>query len=410
MTTVPVNMPALYGKQRAAFFNGDRYSVCEASTKAGKTVGCIVWQASRVMGDSLGLNHWWVAPVYAQARIAYRRAKAMFREFARSNDSELRLTFGNGAVWWFKTAEKPDNLYGEDVGSVVMDEYTRAREEAWHAVRSTITATEAPVRFIGNVRGRGWGYQIARAAEAGKTGWSYHRIVATDAVEAGVLREEEIEDAQRNLPDYVFRELYFCEPTDDGGNPFGLQHIAACVGDMSDEPAVVFGVDLARKVDWTVCIGIDADGRVCAFDRWQRVPWAETRRRVLSMVGDAPTLVDATGVGDPVVEDLATAGAAVEPFTFTPKSKQQLMEGLTTAVQSGEVAFPDGPIRIEMEQFEFQQRGANWYYSAPQGMHDDCVMALALAVQHRKDYGSVPLVSFGRSVSVVDDDDEWDWH
>lgn len=408
-----VTMPPLYAKQRAAFFGPERYAVTEASTKAGKTVGAIVWQASQVLNDAMRRNHWWVAPIYKQAEIAWRRAKRMFSGLCTSNESDLKLTFRNGAVWWFKSAEKPDNLYGEDVASVVFDEYTRARQEAWWALRSTITATEAPVRFIGNVKGRGWGYQLARRAEAGESGWCYHKITATDAVDAGVLSKAEIDDAERVLPDWVFRELYFCEPSDDGGNPFGLQHIAACVGELSGDDPVAFGVDLARKVDWTVAIGLDGSGCVCAFDRWQRVPWASTRSRLSGQIRQTPALVDATGVGDPVVEEMARDGMNVTPFTFTPKSKQQLMEGLAVAIQSREVTFPDGPIRVELEQFEYSQRGANYYYSAPDGMHDDCVMALALAVQHRKDIGAgIPLigsVAAGEHLADIHDDDRgWD--
>lgn len=388
-------MPPLYNAQREAFFNDARYAVTEAGTKCGKTCGAIVWQADQVMRDTIRGNHWWVAPIYAQAAIAWRRAREMFGHLCKPNESDLKLTFGNGSVWWFKSAENPDRLFGEDVFSVVFDEYTRARHDAWFALRSTVTATRGKVRFIGNVRGRGWGYKMARRAEAGEPGWHYARITADDAVAAGVLTRGEIDDARRNLPDYVFRELYYCEPSDDGGNPFGLQHIAACVGELSGSAPAVWGIDLARKVDWTVCVGLDDRGCVAGFDRWQRLPWSETRRRALALCGSAPALVDATGVGDPVVEDMAREAPQIQPFTFTPKSKQQLMEGLVAAIQAREVTFPDGPIRIELEQFEYEQRGASWYYSAPDGMHDDCVMALALAVQCKRD-------RLGRFVGVAD--------
>lgn len=406
-------MPPLYSAQQRAFFNPARYAVTEASTKAGKTVGAIVWQATEVLADRLTRNHWWVAPIYKQAEIAFRRARRMFTGICKANESDLKLSFDNGAVWWFKSAEKPDNLYGEDVASVVFDEYTRARHEAWFALRSTITATGGKVRLIGNVRGRGWGYQMARKAEAGEQGWHYARITADDAVRAGVLTKGEIEDAERTLPDYVFRELYYCEPSDDGGNPFGIQHIAACVGELSTDDPIVWGVDLARKVDWTVCVGLDRLGRLCAFDRWQRVPWAETRSRILRLVGETPALVDATGVGDPVVEDMARQAGQIEPFTFTNSSKQQLMEGLVAAIQAREVTYPDGPIKVELEQFEYLQRGGRWYYSAPAGMHDDCVMALGLAVQHLRNLtaGGVYLgvVAAGEHDRLLDDEDRG-WH
>jgi hypothetical protein len=351
---ITVQMPELYARQRAAFFNDARYSVCEASTKAGKTIGAIVWQASQVMRDQAGRNHWWVAPVYPQAAIAYRRAKAMFRGLHEHNDSDLRLTFRNGAAWWFKTGEKPDNLYGEDVFSAVVDEFTRCREEAWHAIRSTLTATRGPVRLIGNVKGRGnWGYRLARKAEAGEPDMAYHRIVAQDAINAGVLDADEIEDARAQLPEQVFRELYECVPSDDGGNPFGIAAIAACVGDLSTADPVAFGVDLAKSHDWTVVCGLDAEGRVCRLERWQG-PWGETRTRILAEVNGWPALIDSTGVGDPIVEDLQRVRPNMVGFKFSSQSKQQIMEGLAVAIQRGEVRYPGDWLKNELDAFEYE--------------------------------------------------------
>lgn len=379
---ITVSMPPLYAKQRDAFFCDARYSVTEAVTKGGKTVGAIVWQASRVLGDREGRNHWWVAPVYPQAAIAYRRAKRMFRGLHDHNDTDMRLTFRNGVSWWFKTGEKPDNLYGEDVFSAVIDEFTRCREESWHAVRSTLTATRGPVRMIGNVKGRGnWGYKIARMAEQGAEGYAYHKITADDAVSAGVLSRDEIEDARKALPEAVFRELYYCEPSDDEGNPFGIQHIAACVQPMSGGDPVAFGVDLAKSQDWTVVCGIDRNGLVCRLDRWQGVSWPETKRRILAEVNGWPTLIDSTGVGDPILDDLCRVRPNIRGFKFTSGSKQPLMEGLAVAIQSRSVGFPDGWLRRELEVFEYEYTRTGVRYTAPAGLHDDGVCALALAVE-----------------------------
>jgi phage FluMu gp28-like protein len=323
-----------------------------------------------------------VAPVYSQAEIAYRRAKRMFRGLHAHNDTEKWLRFGNGATWWFKTGEKPDNLYGEDVWSAVVDEFTRCREDSWHALRSTLSATRGPVRMIGNVKGRGnWGYKAARAAQQGKDNWQYHVITADDAVEAGVLAEEEVKDARDNLPEAVFRELFYCEPADDEGNPFGIGHIGRCVDAMTNGTPIAIGVDLAKSHDWTVIVGLDENGAVCLFDRFQ-APWPDVRRRVLSQVNGWPTLVDSTGVGDPIVEDLQRARDTIEGFTFTSRSKQDLMEGLAVAIQSGDIRIPDNEIRRELEVFEYEYNRNSVRYSAPQGLHDDCVCALALAVKH----------------------------
>ena len=190
----------------------------------------------------------------------------------------------------------------------------------------------------------------------------------------------EIEDAQRTLPDAVFRELYLAEPSDDGGNPFGASAIAACLAPLSSQPPVCWGVDLAKSVDYTVAIALDAQGRVCRFERF-REPWQETLQKVQRLTGRTRAAVDSTGVGDPIVEALQRAGTgSFSGVKFTSASKQQLMEGLAVAIQQQKIRFPDGPIRAELDVFEYEYTRTGVRYAAPAGQHDDCVCALALAV------------------------------
>jgi hypothetical protein len=142
----------------------------------------------------------------------------------------------------------------------------------------------------------------------------------------------------------------------------------------------VWGVDLAKSHDWTVAIALDASGRCCGFQRWQS-DWLNTAARVSAMIGDTPALVDSTGVGDPIVEMIQKKCPVVEGYRFSQGSKQQLMEGLAMGIQQRRVTFPDGPIRHELESFQYEYRPSGVVYRAPEGMHDDCVDALALAVR-----------------------------
>jgi hypothetical protein len=378
----------MYPLQEQAIFDPARWSVVEASTKSGKTVGCMAWIFEQAWMGPPGVNHWWIAPYYPTARIAYDRLKSTLPpQLFRYNDSNsyLMLT-GNLSRIWFKSGEKPDGLYGEDVWSVVMDEATRMRVEAYYAIRTTITKTRAPVRVIGNVKGRkNWAYRLARKAEQGAVDMAYHKITAWDAVSAGVLDAGEIAAAERDLPEFVFRELYLAEPTDDGANPFGMDAIAACV--VSNMPAsapVVWGWDLARKQDWTVGIALDAQRRVAGFHRFQK-PWPETIDVIFRTTGPAAALLDSTGVGDPVLQELQTKGANFEGYLFTERSKQTLMEGLAIDLQRGDLFIPDNEIRHELEQFEYEYTKRGVKYSAPVGLHDDCVCALALA-RHALDH------------------------
>lgn len=383
--------PSLYAKQRAAIFTPVRIAIVEASTKSGKTVGCMSWLLDRaIQRGKPGRNYWWVAPIFPQAKIAYRRLCRMLRRvdsikrYWQQNRTELTITLWNGAVLWFKGSDKPDSLYGEEVDGAVIDEGSRCKEEAWHAVRSTLTRTRGPVRIIGNVKGKtNWAYLLGVKAKCGEPDMAYAKITAYDAVEAGVLDAAEIESAKAVLPENVFRELYLAEPSDDGGNPFGLDAILRCViPDWKPGGTVAaWGVDLAKSHDWTVAIGLDSAGRCVAFQRWQG-DWRATAARLAAMLKHTPALVDSTGVGDPIVEQLQARCGATDGYKFTSQSKQQLMEGLAVAIQQRQVGFPDGVIVHELESYQYEYKaGGRVCYTAPEGMHDDTVCALALAVR-----------------------------
>lgn len=217
-----IEPPAFADYQKKFLYNPERFTIVEASTKTGKTFSMIYWifemahgfqNGKKVLDVKQGYNFWWVAPVYSQAKIAFDR---LWRVVAKSglytrNKSDLTITTPLGSVIAFKTALDPDNLYGEDVYGAVFDEFTRSKQESWFALRSTLTATKAKCKFIGNYKGNSnWGHQLALKAES-DTNYKYFRVTAYDAVNAGILDAEEVEQARRDLPDFMFKALYLAE-------------------------------------------------------------------------------------------------------------------------------------------------------------------------------------------------------
>lgn len=387
MHTIDYKRPKVYDYQKAILDSPARYTITEAATKIGKTASHIIWIFEQAL--QCGNNHscWWVAPTVAQAKIAYDRMKVQITDktLFTSNETNRVITLITGAKIEFKTAEKPDNLYGDDVYAVVFDEFTRAREQAWFALRTTITSTGGKMKFIGNVKGRkNWGHRLAMKAKNGNDqNYQYFKITAYDAANAGMLTKdgrpfiEEIEDAKKDLPESVFNELYLAEASEDGSNPFGIPYIQKCIAPLSTDQPEYFGIDLAKSVDFTVHIGLDIQNKTCLFDRFQK-DWTQTQQSILSLP-DKPTIIDSTGVGDPIVEAIQKKRNNTQGLKFTQLSKQQLMEGLAQAIQKGEITFPAGVIVDELEAFEFEYTRTGVKYSAPAGVHDDCVVALALA-------------------------------
>lgn len=386
MISVEYTRPKLYSYQTAILNCPARFTICEAATKVGKTASHIVWLFEEALKLKRNQSVWWVAPTINQAKIAFDRMKVQITDsnLFTTNETNRTITLKTGAIIQFKTAEKPDNLYGDDVYAFVFDEFTRAREGAWTALRSTVTSTGGKGKFIGNVKGKkNWGHKLAMKAKSGDDpNYAYFKITAYDAADAGMMTKdgrpfrEEVDSAKNDLPESVFNELYLAEASEDGSNPFGLQYIKQCTYDLSTREPICYGIDLAKKRDWTVITGLDRFCSVSYSSRFQR-DWKQTTTEILALP-KKPAALDSTGVGDPIGEDICRFRDDVELFTFTQRSKQQLIEGLVLAVQKREISFPE-EYANEMEQFEFVYTRTGVVYSVPSGETDDRIMSLALA-------------------------------
>ena len=210
-TFAPYQTDILYCKER--------FSVVEAATKIGKTFSHLYWIFEIAQGGnpqwytnnvSAGMEFWWVAPIYKQARIAFKRLKRKVQgiEGYLIREGELSITTPYGTIIAFKGADNPDSLYGEDVYAIVFDEFTRAKQDAWFAIRSTLTATGGPCKFIGNYTGSmNWGHKLGQKALT-DSDFFYRKVDSYEAVKAGILKEEEIEGARRQLPKPIFNALY----------------------------------------------------------------------------------------------------------------------------------------------------------------------------------------------------------
>jgi phage FluMu gp28-like protein len=380
--TINYKRPPLTFYQKQILDSSARFTITEASTKTGKTASHIIWLFEEALKLKANQNVWWIAPVYGQAEIAFKRMRHQVSDinFFKANETKLTLTLPTGAVITFKTAQDPDNLFGEDVYAAVFDEASRAKEAAWFALRTTLTATNGKCKIIGNSKGKkNWMYRLGVRARAGEKDYEYFKITAYDAVKSGILTLEEVEQAKRDLPEYVFNELYMAEPNENGANPFGVEFINKCLQSEIIGQTEFFGIDIAKSVDWTVIVGLNKDGRVSHFDRFQK-DWAQTKDAILRLP-DKPTIIDSTGVGDPFVEDLQTIRRNISGFKYTTDSKQKLIASLAQSVQGLKIGVLEGIMQDEMESFEFIYNATTGHvrYSAPEGQHDDATNALALA-------------------------------
>lgn len=101
--------------------------------------------------------------------------------------------------------------------------------------------------------------------------------------------------------------------------------------------------------------------------------------------------------GDPVLAHPQRLISKASGFQFTAPSKERLMEGLAVAIQQGGVHYPVGVLTGELEVLEYEHMRTGMRYSAPEGLHDDCVCALAPTVQHGVELRHRPRITRNRT-------------
>jgi hypothetical protein len=168
---------------------------------------------------------------------------------------------------------------------------------------------------------------------------------------------------------------------DDDAAVFGWAHIQAAY-EAADwalplppdaKRRFVAGWDLAKAEDWSVCCVLDATERphkLAYFERFQRLPWpavAARIREVHQRYGCHQTLIDATGVGAAVLDEVRDVA---QGYVFTGRSKVDLLTNLQVALEKRELCFPF--VRELVDELQS-------YAWDDKALTTDCVMALALA-------------------------------
>jgi hypothetical protein len=358
-----------------------RFSVLEIGRRWGKTTyGRIKAMRRAIKRGKVG----WFAPTYKYLADPMRDMVEALAPVTKTLDRvEKRLQLVTGGVIDFWSLEDIDAGRGRDYDLIVVDEagFVPKLLEWWrNAARPTLSDRKGTALFLGTPKGTGDFHRLFTEAEGDTTGTM--RAFRIGTRHNPHIDADEVEAARRSLPPEVFAQEYEGIPAEDGGNPFGLDAIRECIGELSKGKVACWGVDLAKSHDFTVAVGLDADGAVCQLERWQ-APWLVTKERLAHLIAEKPAQIDSTGVGDPIVEDLQRVCRRVEGFKFTSPSKQQLMEGLQIAIQTRDIRFPEGWLRAELESFGYRYSGRHVSYEATAG-HDDGVCALALAVYARR--------------------------
>lgn len=333
-----------------------------------------------------GGRAWWLAPTYKMTDVGWRPLIRMAGRIpgARILLAEKRVEIGKGEIS-IRSADTPNTLRGEGLDFVVMDECAFIRPEIWpEAIRPALSDRLGRALFISTPKGRNWFWDLYRRGEAQEDNWQAftYPTSANPYIDAG-----EIEEARRELPEMIFRQEYLAEFIEDNGGVFRNVQAQATgqEQDYQEGRQYLAGVDVASSIDYTVVSVMDvADRRLVYQDRFNRVdyPVLEDRLKAIyrqyHMTG---MVVESNSMGQAVIDHLVQAGLNIIRFVTTSATKQVIIQGLQSAFEHGEITIYNNPVLIgELLSFESKRTASGGFsYSAPDGMHDDTVMSLALA-------------------------------
>lgn len=408
---IVVNIPRPHAGQARIDREGKRHTMLRCGRRYGKTkFGIYRALKCALAGEKVG----WFAPTNKYALEAWRECVSRLREYikatgGRISDAEKRIeTAEGGLIEVWSLADNDDPARGREYDLVIFDEaglVPRLADIFEAAVEPTLATTGGKSLFLGTPKGARTSFNMMFAdAERGvDEEWSaFNGKTVENTTRPKLIAEVEKarKRAERRGTLAIWRQEYEGVPADDGSNPIGMVAIERCSEPATRDESlawsrwfpvladgakarrtVCFGVDLARSTDYTVVVGFDVFGRWSECHRWQ-ADWGTTKKRLLSLIGtELPTFMDASGVGSPIVQDLQLVGMQVTPYVFTYRSRGTLIEDLVTAFHGQRLLIPDNFIRQELESLSVVTNEETGFtrYQVPNGMHDDGMMALALA-------------------------------
>jgi len=308
--------------------------------------------------------------------------------FIKRKETELKIDFlhSGGQIYVFG-ADRPDLMRGPNPMGVVLDEYSVMKPEVWESVVQPVMRAnpKAWCWFLFTPRGKNHAHTAYQRGLRGDDEWKSWMLKAD---ESGIYDPKQLENARRDMTEAFFQQELMCAFLEGEGSVF--RGVRGVTTSKPEKPIIgrmyVMAVDLGRVQDYTVIVVYDRKtNRQVYQDRFKTIEWPFQKKRIVATArhyNNALVMLDVTGLGDPVADDLIRSGVAVEPFQLTNQSKKDIIEKLSIWIEQRRFKM----LSLEETLFEFDNYSyvmlpsGRVRYEAPVGFHDDIVIAQALAV------------------------------
>lgn len=392
-------MPALHAGQQVILDEAVRFNTLACGRRFGKTTLGLELAVYKALD---GRPVAWFSPTYKMLAEVWREARAMLRPICTAvNVQEKRIELITDGVIEFWSLDNPDAPRGRKYARVVIDEAAQVArlDEAWQAViRPLLTDYKGDAFLLSTPRGMNFFHEcFSRGQDALQPDWASWQMPTTANP---YIDPEEVEKARLELPEQIFHQEYLAQFLQSAGAVF--RNIDNCIGARPSLPQnhrghrVVAGVDWAQKEDFT-CISVVCADCKCEveMDRFNKIEYAFQRSRLRAIIDRwhaADTVCELNSIGQPNFEALQRERLKVRGFETTGASKPPLIQSLALALERAECQWlPDAVAKAELLAYEskINPTTGRVSYSAPEGGHDDTVIARALAwhaVQHPQEF------------------------
>lgn len=389
-TELTIRLPKPHPKQLAFTRSKAKRIVVVAGRRVGKTTGVAIKAVESMLKGRRVLE---AAPVSEQTNAFWDACKKALAEpiaagVIKKNETDRTLEIPGGGRIKCKTAFNADTLRGDYADLLILDEYSLMDPDAWNEVGAPMLLdNDGDAVFIFTPLRKNHAYHLFVRAQADDTGrWEAYQFTSFDNP---YLSREALDEITSDMTEEAYRQEIMAEFLEGEGIVF--RNVAACLDapqttpDMHQMHSLVAGVDWGKQHDYTtISIGCTVCRQEVARDRFNQIDYAVQRDRLRALYEywkPSYILAEANAMGDPIIEVLQREGLPVLPFQTTSLTKPPLIENLALVFERSEWQFQADPIwTSELEAYERKVSTVTGRssYSAPEGIHDDTVIARAL--------------------------------
>jgi hypothetical protein len=335
---------------------------------------------------------WVVSPTFPLVREDWLVAEELLKDaITHKGTTDMRMDFSPFGFIEFKSAERDDEgLRGAGLDFCVVDEASRVSKKSWEqGIRPALSDKLGKAIFISTPKGRNWFYELWLKGQSENPeikSWRYSTF------DNPYFPESEKVTISETTPELILRQEYMADFLEDGATVF--RNLDKCIrGSLelnNDKEKYSIGVDLGKSEDFTVISVVkESTGQLVYIQRMNKIDWSLQKQHILAIGKNYRKNIihiDSTGVGDPIEEDLSKSGLVVRGYKFTNISKQVIIEQLIVAIEQGLISIPDCKetkfLIDELKCFSYELLpSGKLRYTAPEGLHDDGVISLGLAIR-----------------------------